>query len=154
MLGRARSSESGERPEEVTMLAHRRSLLFVLLGLVVLGSAAAGYASSAKSGPRMGPAKTIRRKAFQGYYDGHKDACLNTDVSNKAEAASMHVNYAPALKAMPLAASPEKYLVEGRAASGQLAVFGSEPGESSWFWRSAGDGHSARLSRSRLGSIG
>jgi hypothetical protein len=41
----------------------------------------------------------------------------------------MHVNFAPVLKAVPLASSPELYLVEGRAASGQLAVFASEPGE-------------------------
>lgn len=114
------------------MVSHRRSLWFVLPVLAVLASAAAGYASSARSGPRMGPARTISRKAFQGYYDGHKDTYLNTDVSSKAQAASMHVNYAPVLRAVPLASSPEMYLVEGKAASGQLAVFGSEPGEPSY----------------------
>ena len=30
---------------------------------------------------------------------------------------------------MPLGSAPEIYLVEGKAARGQLAVFGSEPGE-------------------------
>ena len=44
----------------------------------------------------------------------------------------MHVNYAPVLKTVPLASAPEIYLVEGRAAPGQLAVFGSEPGEASY----------------------
>lgn len=113
-------------------MSPRNSLLFCLLVLLVLGSAAAAYASASKSGPRMGPSRTIRRKAFEGYYDGHKDTYLNTDVSNKAQATMMHVNFAPALKAAPLASSPEMYLVEGRAASGQLAVFGSEPGERSY----------------------
>jgi hypothetical protein len=124
---------SGERLQEVKkMVSHRRSVLFVLVALAVLGSAAAGYALSTSNAPRMGPARRISRKAFQGYYDGHKDTYLNTDVSSRADAASMHINFAPALKAMPLASSPEMYLVEGRAASGQLAVFGSEPGERSY----------------------
>ena len=110
----------------------RKSLWVVPLGLVLLGVATAAYASSAVSGPRMGPPTRIVRKAFHGYYDGHKDTYLNTDVSNKAEAAAMHVNYAPVLKTVPLASAPEMYLVQGRAAAGQLAVFGSEPGEPSY----------------------
>jgi hypothetical protein len=72
------------------------------------------------------------QKAFHGYYDGHKDTYLNTDVSDKAQAAAMHVNYAPVLKTVPLASAPEIYLVQGKAAAGQLAVFGSEPGEPSY----------------------
>lgn len=43
-----------------------------------------------------------------------------------------HVNYAPALKAVPLGTAPEIYLVQGKAAPGQLAVFGSEPGEATY----------------------
>jgi hypothetical protein len=80
----------------------------------------------------MGPKITVKRPAFQGYYDGHKDTYLNTDVSNKAEAKAMHINYAPGLKSVPLRSAPEIYLVEGKAAAGQLAVFGSEPGEASY----------------------
>jgi hypothetical protein len=80
----------------------------------------------------MGPQTTVKRPAFHGYYDGHKDTYLNTDVSDKAEAKSMHINYAPVLKSVPLASAPEIYLVQGKAAAGQLAVFGSEPGESSY----------------------
>jgi hypothetical protein len=124
--------------KEVEMVVSRsRSLVFVPLALVVLASAAVGYASSLSNGPRMGPPRTIRRTAFQGYYDGHRDTYLNTDVSNKAQAASMHINYAAALKTVPLASLPEMYLVEGKAAAGQLAVFGSEPGERSYspIWR-------------------
>jgi hypothetical protein len=100
--------------------------------LLILGASTGAYALSANGSPRMGAPSTISRNAFEGYYDGHKDTYLNTDVSDKAEAESMHVNYAPALEAVPLASAPEIYLVEGRAASGQLAVFGSEPGEPSY----------------------
>jgi hypothetical protein len=74
----------------------------------------------------------MKQPAFHGYYDGHKDTYLSTDVSDKAEARAMHINYAPVLKSVPLGRAPEIYLVEGRAAAGQLAVFGSEPGEASY----------------------
>lgn len=111
------------------MVSKRKSLLFALLAAVVLGSAAAAYAAATKSAPRMGPTSTISRKAFHGYYDGHKVTYLNTDVSDRADARVMHINYAPVLRSVPLSTAPEIYLVEGRAAAGQLAVFGSEPGE-------------------------
>jgi hypothetical protein len=110
-----------------------RRIFFLAVPTVALLAVAAGaYASIAGSGPKMGPATTISREAFHGYYDGHKDTYLNTDVSNKTEAKAMHVNYAPGLKAVPLKTAPEIYLVQGKAAAGQLAVFGSEPGETSY----------------------
>src|SRR5215475_2623163 len=102
------------------------------LTVAALAVAAGAYASLRSSGPKMGPTSTIKRPAFHGYYDGHKDTYLNTDVSNKADAKAMHVNYAPVLKTVPLKSAPEIYLVQGKAASGQLAVFGSEPGETSY----------------------
>ena len=49
-----------------------------------------------------------------------------------ADAKVMHINYAPVLNSVPLKSAPEIYLVQGKAAAGQLAVFGSEPGESSY----------------------
>ena len=103
-----------------------------VLTLAALTAAAGAYASIASGGPRMGPTTTIKRPAFHGYYDGHKDTYLNTDVSDKAEAKAMHINYAPVLKSVPLKTAPEMYLVQGKAAAGQLAVFGSEPGEPSY----------------------
>ena len=51
----------------------------------------------------------------------------DTDVSNRAEARAMHINYSARLAKVK--GLPEIYLVVGRAATGQLAVFGSEPGE-------------------------
>lgn len=109
-----------------------RIMSLTTAALAALGVAGGAYASLAASGPRMGPPTSISREAFHGYYDGHKDTYLNTDVSDKKEAAAMHVNYAPVLKTVPLKSAPEIYLVQGKAASGQLAVFGSEPGESSY----------------------
>src|SRR5213592_3464511 len=84
-------------------------------------------AAYASTGPIMGPAARVVRPAFHGYYDGHKDTYLNTDVSSKTEAAAMHINYSARIETMR--GLPEIYLVKGRAAHGQLAVFGSEPGE-------------------------
>jgi hypothetical protein len=111
----------------------QRKILWVsALMSLVLGAATGAYASLAAGGPRMGPQTKITRPAFHGYYDGHKDTYLNTDVSSKAEAKMMHINYAPVLKSVPLKTAPEMYLVQGKAAAGQLAVFGSEPGESSY----------------------
>src|SRR6059058_1174663 len=98
------------------------------VGTVVAASlAATAYAAS---GPAMGPSTRIQRPAFHGYYDGHKDTYLNTDVSSKAEAALMHINYSA--KIGTVKGLPEIYLVQGRAASGQLAIFGSEPGEANY----------------------
>ena len=109
-----------------------RVLPACLLTLAALATAAGSYASLRSGGPRMGPQITVKRPAFHGYYDGHKDTYLNTDVSKKAEAKAMHINYAPVLKSVPLTTAPEIYLVVGKAAAGQLAIFGSEPGEPSY----------------------
>jgi hypothetical protein len=81
---------------------------------------------------RMGAPQTIRQMSWAGYYDGHLNTYLSTDVSNKAQAAAMHINYAPGLAGLPMSATPAIYLVRGRAAANQLAVFGSEPGRSDY----------------------
>ena len=107
----------------------RKSFFGCALMFFVLAVAAGAHASLTSGAPRMGPQSTITRAAFHGYYDGHKVTYLNTDVSVKADATMMHINYAPGLKAVPLSSAPEIYLVQGKAAAGQLAVFGSEPGE-------------------------
>jgi hypothetical protein len=78
----------------------------------------------------MGSAKPIKQPSFQGYYDGHKDTYLSTDISSRAEARAMHINYSASIGKVK--GLPEIYLVQGRAAPGQLAVFGSEPGETDY----------------------
>ena len=110
-----------------------------LIGLVALVLTATAVAvASTRQGPRMGPSAKIVRPAFHGYYDGHKDTYLSTDVSNKAQATQMHINAAHTLASVPSSATPSMYLVTGKSsAAGQLAVFGSEPGESDYspLWR-------------------
>src|SRR6266542_5714748 len=108
----------------------RRIFFLSTLVLAALAVAAGAYASLTSGGPRMGPKITITRPAFHGYYDGHRDTYLNTDVSSKAEAKAMHINYSARIGRVK--GLPEIYLVQGRAAPGQLAIFGSEPGETSY----------------------
>jgi hypothetical protein len=104
----------------------------ILLGAGAAAAAALVAATAYAGGGTMamGPASHVEHAAFHGYYDGHQVTYLNTDVSNKAEAAAMHINYSPPLA--KLKGLPEIYLVQGRAAAGQLAVFGSEPGEANY----------------------
>ena len=103
-----------------------RKLVLSSAVLALAVSAVAAYGAGT-AGPVMGPSSKIAQPAFRGYYDGHKDTYLSTDVSSKAEAAMMHVNYSARIGSVK--GLPEIYLVQGRAAPGQLAVFGSEPGE-------------------------
>ena len=95
------------------------------VAIVMVVLAAAAYAAG---GPMMmGPSHRISQPSFVGYYDGHKDTYLSTDISSKAEAKMMHINFSASMGKVK--GLPEIYLVQGRAAPGQLAVFGSEPGE-------------------------
>lgn len=113
-----------------------KRLVIALLagGLVIVGARAALGAG----GPAMAMGKTtvVSHQAFQGFYDGHKDTYFNLDVSSKAEATAEHINYAPGLTLVPLK-TPEIYFVVGTAATGQIAVLGSQPGEKDYspVWR-------------------
>jgi hypothetical protein len=71
-----------------------------------------------------------QQKTFSGFYDGHHDVFLATDVSNKAQAKALGINYSAELATVK--GAPAQYFVVGRAAAGQLSVFGSEPGESDY----------------------
>ncbi len=68
-------------------------------------------------------------KVFMTFYDAHKDGMLATDVSNKAQAAARHINFAHQLGTLDPSSFPEIYIVKGRQAPRQLMVLGSEPGE-------------------------
>jgi len=103
---------------------------FLLLGaplVVAVGAAAAGAGM-----PSMGPMSHLSLPSSHGYYDGHKDTFLSTDVSDRAEAKAMHVNFSAPLGRVPMAETDDIYLFQGKAAPGQLPVFGSEPGESNY----------------------
>jgi hypothetical protein len=100
---------------------------------VVVSLAAAGVASAvsvAGGSLLLGPSSRVSQISYQGYYDGHKDTYLVTDVSSKAQAKALHINYSASLGRVRNI--PAQYFVTGRAAAGQLAVFGSEPGESDY----------------------
>jgi hypothetical protein len=102
----------------------------ITAGTVLLAAVLLVGAASAASPLQLGPSTHKQLALYQGYYDGHKDGYVITDVSNKAQATVWHVNFAPILKTTK--GAPEQYFVSGRAAAGQLAVFASEPGESSY----------------------
>jgi hypothetical protein len=104
-----------------------RTFTFACAAVLVAAVSAVAAYGAVTAAPVMGKPSKLARPAFHGFYDGHRDTYLNTDVSSKAEAKAMHINYAPAIGRIK--GLPEIYLVQGRAAAGQLAVFGSEPGE-------------------------
>jgi hypothetical protein len=99
----------------------------VLTGALSLTAIALAVSAYATGPMMMGSSHTIQQPAFQGYYDGHKDTYLSTDLSNQAEAKAMHINYSASIGKVK--GLPEIYLVQGRAAAGQIAIFGSQPGE-------------------------
>jgi hypothetical protein len=102
------------------------------IATIVVCLAAAGAASAVitHSGLLLGPKSHVSEVAFKGFYDGHKDTYLITDVSSKSQAKALRVNYSAALAHSKNL--PAQYFVKGPAAAGQLAVFGSEPGESDY----------------------
>jgi hypothetical protein len=114
-------------------LTMRTGRLAALTLMAATTAAGAGIASAASmEGPlgTLGAASRTPQPVYAGYYDGHKDAYLITDVSNRAQAKALHINYAAALSSVK--GAPAQYFIQGRAAPGQLAVFGSEPGESDY----------------------
>jgi hypothetical protein len=106
----------------------RRSILVAIA--TVLVAAGAALASSGAGLPNLGTPTMTAQHVYKGYYDKHLDTYLITDVSNKAQAKAMHINYSSELGTVK--GAPDQYFVKGRAASGQLTVFGSEPGESDY----------------------
>jgi hypothetical protein len=102
----------------------------VLLGLAIFGLVAAAAAASTGGLPNIGNAKMTAEPVYKGYYDDHIDTYVLTDVSSKSQAKAMHINYSAELKAVK--GAPRQFFVRGRAAKGQLTVFGSQPGESDY----------------------
>ena len=77
-------------------------------------------------------ATTVSRPVVYGYYDGHVDTMISTDVSSKSQASAKNINYAPSLLAQPAGKDPNLYMVSGTAAPGQPVVFNTEPGGSDY----------------------
>jgi len=107
-----------------------RRILMVFFGLGVVAGSAAIAAAATGGLPNIGTPKMSAEPVYKGYYDHHIDTYLITDVSSKSQATAMHVNYSAELKSVK--GAPKQFFVRGRAAKGQLTVFGSEPGESDY----------------------
>jgi hypothetical protein len=107
-----------------------RRILIVFFGLGLAGVAAVVAVASTGGLPNIGKATMKAEPVYKGYYDHHIDTYLITDVSSKSQATAMHVNYSAELKAVK--GLPEQYFVRGRAAKGQLTIFGSQPGETDY----------------------
>ena len=100
------------------------------IGAAVFAATAVTALAAGGGLPNIGKPKPTAQPVYKGYYDHHLDTYLITDVSNKSQAQAMHINYSAALKTVK--GLPDQYFVRGRAAHGQLTVFGSEPGKSDY----------------------
>jgi hypothetical protein len=99
--------------------------------IVAAAATLAALATAASTGMLpLGSATHASEKTYIGYYDGHKDVFLATDTSSKAQAAAMHINHSAELASVK--GAPRQFFIMGRAAHGQVSVFGSEPGESDY----------------------
>ncbi|HEX3315659.1 MAG TPA: hypothetical protein VHR72_12240 [Gemmataceae bacterium] len=101
-----------------------------LIGIVLFAATAAVAVASTGGLPNIGKPSTKGQSVYKGYYDHHIDTYLITDVSSKSQAKAMNLNYSAELKGVK--GLPEQWFVRGRAAKGQLTIFGSEPGESDY----------------------
>ena len=104
-------------------------LVTVLVGIAVVHPVNARSVHVGLHEGKMGPVRMGMIREWHGYYDGHQVVYLNTDVSNREEAGMMGINFAPGLQHANMGSQPEIYLIQGRAVSNQLAIFGSQPGE-------------------------
>jgi len=107
----------------------RISTLVVAAGVVAAATAAIALAAG-NGLPHIGTPKMKTEAVYKGYYDAHVDTYMLDDTSNKAQATADHMNYSAAIGTIN--GLPEQYFVKGRAANGQITVFGSEPGETDY----------------------
>jgi len=120
------------RSRKTLALAGALSLALVAAGIfgshqAQAAGAGSRHAAASMGGLQFGASQQLGQKVWSAYYDAHKDLYIGTDVSDKTQASAFHVNYAPALAKAGAGALSPMYFVKGRAAAGQIAVFGSEP---------------------------
>ncbi|MGK4277570.1 hypothetical protein, partial [Escherichia coli] len=58
-------------------------------------------------------ATEVAQSVVYGYYDGHVDSMLSTDVSDKAQATAQRINYSSALMVQPVDKFPSLYPIHG-----------------------------------------
>jgi hypothetical protein len=105
-----------------------RRVISASITTLVAGAAVAATAFASGGVLTLGPSSQAQERVYKGYYDGHLDTFLALDVSNKAQAAALHINYAPVLAKTK--GAPPQYFFQGKAAAGQVSVFGlTEPGK-------------------------
>jgi len=105
-----------------------RKVTSISVAALMAGAVATATAFASGGTLALGPSSHVQAKVYKGYYDGHLDTFLALDVSNKAQAAALHINYAPLLAKTK--GAPPQYFFRGRAAAGQVSVFGlTEPGK-------------------------
>jgi hypothetical protein len=97
------------------------------LAVVAIAAGSATALATSSKPLLLGSPTHTQQTTYWGYYDGHKDAYYVTDVSSKSQATSLGINFSKELAAVK--GVPAQYFVKGKAVAGQLAVFGSEPGE-------------------------
>jgi hypothetical protein len=107
-----------------------RRIVLVLFGFGLVAAVAAVAAAATGGLPNIGKPSMTAQPVYKGFYDHHIDTYLITDVSSKSQATAMHVNYSKTLGSVK--GLPEQYFVKGRAAKGQLTIFGSEPGKADY----------------------
>jgi hypothetical protein len=88
--------------DEGTHMTRTATRIAVIAAVAVAGVTSAAYAAATPL--LLGSPAAAPQPTYQGYYDGHKGTYVITDVSDKAQAATLHVNYSAALasfKAVP-----------------------------------------------------
>src|SRR5713226_8490923 len=114
----------------------KASILAVAFGIAAAAcsnsSTPSVASSSAAQAATIPTATTVAQPVVYGYYDGHIDTMLSTDVSDKTQADAQHLNYSPALLTQPADKYPSLYQIMGPAAPNQPVVYGSEPGETGY----------------------
>ena len=107
-------------------MSRKLSLLAAVAVVAVAITAAVSFAAGGV--PTLGPSSHAQLVVYKGYYDGHLDRYLVLDVSSKAQATALHINYSPQLGKVK--GAPPQYFFQGPAAAGQVSVFGlTEPGK-------------------------
>jgi hypothetical protein len=122
-------------------MGRRLTSAFALLAVLSLAAAACSKSTNSPTATSSSPTAsasasesvaaipTATLPVTYGFYDGHVDTMLSTDVTNKAQATALHINYSAAMLTQAAGKNPSLFRVSGRAAAGQPQVFGSEPGK-------------------------
>jgi hypothetical protein len=116
-----------------------RSAVTTVIALALVGTLVSVAMGAARQRPTARRGTVTPPTIEFSYYDGHVDAYIETDISSQTLATQLGINYSPVMATEDPKQYPPQYEFKGTSAAGQLTVFGSEPGESSYtpFWQLA-----------------